>query len=168
MENQNILDQGFRREMTPEEESNFHLLKMEAAIVGRRIRQGRYLSYLLTGFFLVMGLLTLLYTGPEEESLINQHFTRGLAIGLITIGVIYAGLAWLTFKFPTIAFGCMLAIFLLLALGQTNSGPASIVFDLIIKGLIIFTLTRALIGSIKMARIQKQAAELGVTPADLD
>jgi|GEM_PF-4604025 len=162
MGNNDILDQNFRRERTPEEESQFHLLKLDAANVKYHIRNARVALFVLAAMWGVFAIGALSGRG---ETLLDDSFFYAMAATNGVLAVAFATLGWFAWRNPVVIFSIALGLYALLAISDIIASFS--VPGLLAKALILFLLFEGLRAGTKLKSIRQQAQTLGATEEEI-
>jgi cytochrome bd-type quinol oxidase subunit 1 len=162
MGNNEILDQNVRRERTPEEESQFHLLKLDAANVKYHIRNARVALFVLAAMWGVFAIGAFLGRG---ETLLDDSFFYAIAATNGVLAIIFATLGWFARRNPVVIFGIALGLYALLAISDMINSFS--ILGALIKLLVLFMLFEGLRAGTKLKSIRQQAQTLGATEEEI-
>lgn len=162
MEQNEILDRNFRRERTPEEESRFHLLKLDAANVKYHIRNARVALFVLAAMWSIFATGAFLERG---KTLLDDTLFYAIATANGILAVIFATLGWFAWRNPVVIFSIALSLYALLAISDIIASFS--VLGLLGKILILFLLFEGLRAGTKLKSIRQQAQTLGATEQEI-
>ena len=164
MEDHNILDHGLRGERTDAEESDFQLLKLDAANALYHIRNARVVLFVLAAIWGIVAIVVI-FTGGEPKNELEATFYITISFTAVFLMLAFAILAWMTPKKPVVCLATGLVLFALLF--AINTLQSFSILGFMLGAVVIYLLYRGMTNALKIETIIQKAKSMGAKKAEV-
>ncbi|MBP6827496.1 MAG: hypothetical protein KA165_13120 [Saprospiraceae bacterium] len=164
MDDHNIIDRSFHRPRTEAEESEFQLLKLDAANAVFHIRNARITLFVLAAIWGIIAAATL-FTGGEAKNEIESAFNNAISFTAIFLSVVFGISAWLARKKPVVCLTVGLVLFALLFV--VNTLQSFSILGFLLGAVVVYLLLQGFMHALKIKTIIQAANTMGATEAEI-
>ena len=161
-----IIDEGFNRYRSPEEESELDQLKLEAQSAYIHVRNGRIAVFVVAALTGIIGFF-MYFTNNNFFDPNSEVPGALIAIFLLFTAVIFAALGYFAKSKPVLFLTIAVVVYIISAGLDAIDDPATLLKGIPVKILLVYYMIKGISGGMALKDLEQRASYLGASREEL-